>query len=380
MRVALIVPGGVGRDGVHLVIPALLSLIARLARDHQVLVVALEQTDAPEAYDLLGARVACLGRDFTSGGRLGQGGKWRLGLRYSRLMGLLRAFKPDLLHAFWLGATSSLALLAGRALGRPVLASLGGGELVGLPQIGYGGRLSARARLHVALALRGARAVSAGSRYALAPLLRRRPDARWLPLGVEQALPGADRPAGPPWRLLQIASINGVKGPETLLQALAIARERLRRAGLAEPLRLDWVGVDTLGGAAQHMAGELGLGAAVCFHGWRPHAEALELCRRAHLYVQSSHHESQGVAVCEAAMAGLPTVGSAVGLVAELAPAAALAVPPADPAALAGAIMELLEDAPRRESIGRAARQWARSHDADWTARQFATIYEEICA
>lgn len=372
MRIALIVPGGVGRDGVRLVIPALLSLIARLARDHAVLLVALEQEDAPAGYDLLGARVICLGRDGAGGGRTAR--------RYGRLMAALRAFRPDLLHAFWLGSTSTLALLAGRALGAPVLASLGGGELVGLPQIGYGGRLSARGRLHVALALRGARAVSAGSRYALAPLLPRRPDARWLPLGAEpDGSADVARPAGPPWRLLQVASINRVKGPELLLAALALARAELRARGFGdEPLRLDWVGLDTLDGAAQRMAGELGLGAAVRFHGWRPHAETLALCRRAQLYVQSSHHESQGVAVCEAAAAGLPTAGSAVGLVAELAPAAALATPPGDAAALAGAIVGLLGDEPRRAALGRAARAWAAAHDAGWTARQFARMYEEI--
>jgi glycosyltransferase involved in cell wall biosynthesis len=380
MRIALIVPGGIGRDGVHLVIPALLSLIRRLARDHTLLVVGLEQEERPASYDLYGARVICLGRDGGRGPRITR--------RYSRLMGVLRDFRPDLLHAFWLSSTSTLALLAGRALGAPVLASLGGGELVGLRQIGYGGRLSALARLHVAVALRGARAVSAGSRYALAPLLPRRPDARWLPLGAESAPeergergdpPSPQRSAGPPWRLLHVASINRVKGPEVLLGALAIARAELRSGGHgAEPLLLDWVGFDTLDGAAQRMAGELGLGDAVRFHGWRPHADALALCRQAHLYVQSSYHESQGVAVCEAAVAGLPTVGSAVGLAAELAPAAALTTPPGDAAGLARALVGLLGDERRRLALGRAARAWAQAHDAGWTARQFTRIYEEI--
>lgn len=372
MRSALILPGGVGRDGVNLVIPALLDLIEGLAAEHELLVVALEQEPKPASYRLRGASVVCLGQD---GPR-----PLRFGRRAARLMGALRAFRPEVIHSFWFGPTSSLALLAGRALGVPVVASLGGGEFVALPQIGYGGQLSARGRLHVALAMRGAAAVTAGSRYALGPLLRRRPDARLVPLGVRAPVVApVARPAGPPWRLLQVASINRVKGPELLLAAVATAREALRAAtGHPEPLQLDWVGQDVLGGEAQRLAAALGL--AVSFHGWQPHARALELCNEASLYVQSSHHESQGVAVCEAAAAGLPTVGTAVGLVAELAPGAAVAVPPGDAAALGRAIVATLLDPTRREAIGRAAQLWASEHDAGWSARRFAAIYTELLA
>ena len=123
MRLALILPGGVGRDGVRLVIPALLDLIGELASRHALLVVALEQQDTPATYALRGARVLCLG-------------KASFGVRLARLLGALRAFQPELLHSFWLGTTSSLALCAGRALGLPLVASLGGGELVGLREIG----------------------------------------------------------------------------------------------------------------------------------------------------------------------------------------------------------------------------------------------------
>jgi glycosyltransferase involved in cell wall biosynthesis len=310
--------------------------------------------------------VVCLGQ---SRGRLG------------RLLGALRVFRPELIHSLWFGATSSMGLLAGRALGAPLVASLGGGELVGLPQIGYGGQLRWRGRLHTALALRGARALTAGSRYALEPLLRRRPDAELLPLGATAAPAPHTRPAGPPWRLLHVASINRVKGPEVLLRALALARDELRlTTGCGEPLELDWIGQDVLGGAAQSLACGLGLGRAVRFHGWRPHAEALGLCRQAHLYLQASHHESQGVAVCEAAMAGAPTVGTAVGLVAELAPTAAVAVPPGDAAALGRAIVSALADQQRREALGRAAQAWALAHDADWTASRFSEIYRRANA
>lgn len=369
MRIVLIVPGGVGRDGVHLVIPAILDLVGELAARHELLVIALDQQPRPERYMLRGATVVCLGRAR---------GRPAFARRLAGVLDAVRPFRPAVVHSLWFGATSSLGLLAARATGASAVASLGGGELVGLPQIGYGGRLDARTRLHAALALRCARAVTAGSSYALAPVLRRRPDAQLVPLGARCEAASPERPAGPPWRLLQVASINRVKGPEVLLRALAYARDELRRAtGCAEPVTLDWIGQDVLDGAAQALAARLDLGAAVRFHGWRPHAEALARCRDAHLYLQASFHESQGVAVCEAAMAGVPTVGSAVGLVADLAPAGATAVPPGDAPALGCAVVAVLADPRRREAQGRVAQQWAAAHDAAWTARRFTAIYEQ---
>ena len=371
MRIALIVPGGVDRSGRERVIPALLDLIERLARRHALLVVALEQEATPSTYALRGAQVVNLGRNRA---RLPGLGSWQ---RLRQTLAALAAHGgADVLHAFWLGATSTLAILAGRARRIPVVVSIGGGELVWLPEIGYGGAASWRHRQQVRLALRCAQAVTGGSRFALAPVLPTRPDARLLPLGVDAARVGgllpAPRPPGPPWRLLHAASINRVKDPATLLHALRLVVDQ-------EPaVHLDWFGEDTLGGAAQRLLSELRLDAHVTLHGVQPAATLAPYFRQAHLYVQSSRHDSQGVAVCEAAAAGVPTVGTAVGLVAELAPAAAWAAPVGDAAGLAQGILTLLADAGARASRGRAAQAWAQAFDADWTAVAFAALYREV--
>ena len=82
--------------------------------------------------------------------------------------------------------------------------------------------------------------------------------------------------------------------------------------------------------------------------------------------------------MAEAAAAGVPTVGTAVGSVAELAPASAWAVPVRDAAGLAAGALTLLRDGELRTRIGRAAQAWARAHDADWTAMRFAQIYDYV--
>ncbi len=62
MKVAIIVPGGVDRSGTHRVIPVLLWLIERLAREHKLHVFALYQETVASRYDLLGASVHTIDR------------------------------------------------------------------------------------------------------------------------------------------------------------------------------------------------------------------------------------------------------------------------------------------------------------------------------
>jgi glycosyltransferase involved in cell wall biosynthesis len=374
MRIALVVPGGVGADGVHEVIPALLSLIERLSVRHEVLVLAMDQVASPNRYELRGATIVTLGRR-----RLGPIGRM---LAARRALSLVSGFRPDVVHAIWLGLGSTVAILAGRSLGAPVVASVGGGELVALPRIRYGGARSWRGRWHVRLALDRAAAITAGSRAALEPLVRRRLDARWLPLGAERVdeadLPVRNRTSNDPIRLVVAASVNRVKGPDVVLGALARVK-----ATLDGRVRLEWIGEDTLRGSSLALATALGLGETAAFRGFRPHDQVLAAFQRTDIAIQGSYHESQGVAVLEAAMTGVPTAGTGVGLVAELAaldPPAAVAVPVGDAVALANAIVELSRDEDRRGHIGGAAREWALARDADWTAATFEALYADVIA
>src|SRR5205814_2229462 len=143
------------------------------------------------------------------------------------------------------------------------------------------------------------------------------------------AFPSGARIEGPPWRLLRVASINPVKDYPTLLRALALLVER----GL--DIHLDSVSVDTMGGHAQALAHALELDSRVTFHGLQPTDRLAALYARAHLHVVSSRHEAAGVVILEAAAAGLATVGTAVGYVADWDPERAVAVPVQNPAALA---------------------------------------------
>jgi glycosyltransferase involved in cell wall biosynthesis len=369
VRIALIVPGGVDRSGRVRVIPVLLALIERLARHHQVRVITLNQEPEPCEYSLLGAQVVNLGS-------MPQTPLVSWARRLKRVLSALRlgGEKFDLLHAFWADGPGTLGVAAGILSGTPVVISIGGGELVWLPEIPYGGQGYWRSRASISIALRLASAVSAGSAYALRPLNQVRSDAVWLPLGVESGVfhSTIERPAKPPWRLLQVAGLNLVKDQTTLMQAMQLVLKKHPQ------VQMDCIGVDTLDGRIQAVARDLGIGDAVRFHGFRPLDEIIPFYRRAHLFVQSSLHESMGAAVLEAAASGLPAVGTNVGVLAEMAPKAALAVSVRDPSALANAIVELLDHPDRRWSLARAAQDFADTYNADWTATQFQAIYEKL--
>lgn len=100
----------------------------------------------------------------------------------------------------------------------------------------------------------------------------------------------------------------------------------------------------------------------------------------ADLLLMSSLHEAGPMVLLEAALVGVPTVGTAVGHLAEWAPSAALAVPPGDWAGLAEAIRQVLADDELRLRLAWAAQCRATREDAGLTTRLFETLYRELCA
>ncbi|HVZ35612.1 MAG TPA: hypothetical protein VG963_24470, partial [Polyangiaceae bacterium] len=75
------------------------------------------------------------------------------------------------------------------------------------------------------------------------------------------------------------------------------------------------------------------------------------------------------------AVAGVPTVGTAVGHIAEWDPQAAASVPVGDWSALAATIEGVLRDESWRLRIAREAHTRAVKEDADYTAACFDEIY-----
>lgn len=103
------------------------------------------------------------------------------------------------------------------------------------------------------------------------------------------------------------------------------------------------------------LAAELGLGGKVAFTGFREDVAAV--MNALDVFVLPSHEEPFGIVVLEAMAAGRPIVATRAGGVPDIVRDGeeALLVPPRDPAALAGAISQLLADPARAQALGRAA-------------------------
>jgi len=361
MKLALVVPGGVDRSGEYRVIPALLWLIGRLSREHEVRVFALHQEPQPDRWPLRGAQVENIGRTRTL---------WRTVSAIRRE----HARAPfDVIHAFWGGTGAWAARIAARRLRVPVLVHLAGGELVAFRDIGYGGGRNAWQRLQTRWLLRGVDRVTAASQPMVEQAARLGIDVARVPLGVDLdewpvAAPRARAP-GEMARLIHVASLNRIKDQSTLLKALA------QMPASCGAFRLDIVGEDTLAGEVQALCGTLGIGQCVEFHGFLTQRQLRPLMEAAHVHLVSSLHEAGPLAVLEAAVAGVPTVGTAVGHLAEWSPEAALAVTPGDAAALAGALGRVLADDGLRMRLATRAAALSIGMDVRNTAAEFVRLY-----
>jgi glycosyltransferase involved in cell wall biosynthesis len=119
------------------------------------------------------------------------------------------------------------------------------------------------------------------------------------------------------------------------------------------------VGDGELRPALEAQALRLGLGAQVHFTGWRDDVPALVAL--GDLFVLPSLNEPFGRVLIEAMATGKAVVATAAGGVPEIVVhgETGLLVPPGDPGALAAAVRELLDDAPRGARLGAAGRRRA---------------------
>lgn len=278
---------------------------------------------------------------------------------------LLRREEPDLLHLHTSKA-GFLGRLAARFVGkRPVIYSPHGTILNGYFSPGAS-RLLARLEAWAArftdrivcyTALEVAEYLAAGigrpEQYAVIP------NGLEVEAYVRQAAPPAKTRAAlglPPGSraVLCGARLVPVKGQTHLLQAWPSVLKREPRALLL----LAGDGPDEQRLRAR--AAALGLHGSVRFLGFREDIASLLAC--AELLVLPSLNEGFGMVLLEAMAMGRPVVASAVGGIPEvvLHGETGLLVPPADPEALAAAILRLLGDPGALRQMGEAGRERAR--------------------
>lgn len=158
---------------------------------------------------------------------------------------------------------------------------------------------------------------------------------RFVPNGVDLSLvvPRSARPFRDVPRLIAVGRLEPQKGIATLLKALALVKR---------PWTLDVVGAGTLERELRSLAERLALAPRVRWLGVRNDVPAL--LAASDLFCFPSLWEGFGLAVAEAAAAGVPVVSSDLDVLREVLADDAEFVPPGDVPALAHAIDAILRD------------------------------------
>jgi glycosyltransferase involved in cell wall biosynthesis len=371
MRIVLVVPGGVDPPGSERVIPFIHRLVADLSSRHDVLVIAVGHDTVPGSWPLFDATVVNV-----PVGRHSKADVARVVRAVSRISG--DDGRPDVVHGLWANLPGLAATLAARRHRRPSVVSVGGGELASLADIGYGGGSRRGTRLMARTAIRSATAVTAATTW----MTHHVADVggcvdEIIPLGADVSIFHANGDSSTPDRLVHVANINRVKDQAMLLRAFRMVLDARANA------QLDIAGLDTLDGETQDLAVKLGIADHVRFLGYLQPPQLASLIRGAALHVLSSRHDAGPVAVLEAGACGVPTVGTPVGHVADLAAMgepAGVAVGGHQPEHLAAGIIDLLSDEARRNSLAQRAREWSTAHDSLHTSRSFEALYRRLIA
>jgi glycosyltransferase involved in cell wall biosynthesis len=178
--------------------------------------------------------------------------------------------------------------------------------------------------------------------------------------------------------MLSVARLSPQKGLHHAIDALARILESHPRAHLLSVGALDHaVWFDAL----KRRSEERGVAAHVHFLG--PRRDVADWLRACDVFVFPSLFEGLGLALIEAMAAGVACVASAVGPVTGIVRDGVdgLLVPAGDEVALAKALLKVIDDPPRRASLGRAAADAAaRRFDPRSGARRLEEVYERVLA
>jgi L-malate glycosyltransferase len=181
----------------------------------------------------------------------------------------------------------------------------------------------------------------------------------WLPRGVPV--------------VLNVAALTGHKGQRYLIDAAAlVVRER-------PDTRVVILGEGALRAALEHQVKDLGLVRHVLLPGFRP--DVLSLLKTCDVFVMSSVMEGLGTSLLDAMACARPIVATSTGGIPEVVVdgETGLLVPPRDAAALAGAIVTLIDDTARARQLASAGfERVRRQFSAERMVRETLVAYEHV--
>ncbi|MCB0190737.1 MAG: glycosyltransferase [Anaerolineae bacterium] len=186
--------------------------------------------------------------------------------------------------------------------------------------------------------------------------------------------------------ILFVGRMQPLKGIDTILRALAIAKQR-------EPELLKNVCLSIVGGdpnqdselemkefeRLKDLRESLNIGDLVTFLGAKDQDKLVYYYTAAEMVVMPSHYESFGMVAIEAMACGTPVIASDVGGLSFSIEDGfnGFLVPGRDATALAGKVILLLKHSILRDQLGEQARQWVQRYSWDNIADELLSVFED---
>ena len=279
-------------------------------------------------------------------------------LTYFRAVPLLRRVwrkvRPDVVNAHY---AASYGLIAALSRVRPLVVSVWGHDIYDWP------RQSPIHKLMMRYTLRSAEVVLSTSKvmaavtapYTSRPILV-------TPFGVDTTLfsPNGETRAlelDQPFVIGTVKALEEKYGIRHLVEAMKLIKDEFPQRSIS----LHIYGDGSQAKSLEQLAQKLKIRDMVHFHGRIPNSRVAEVLQQMQVVVIPSVFESEsfGVAAIEAQACGIPVIASNVGGLSEtvVAGKTGLIVPVADPAAIAQAVITLMEDEGLRLDMGHAGRE-----------------------
>jgi glycosyltransferase involved in cell wall biosynthesis len=287
-----------------------------------------------------------------------------LGAEFRSAVHARRSFEPDLVHAHWWFPNGLVGTWLARMANKPLVTTLHGTDVRLARTVAF----SRPAFRHV---MHSSTVVTAVSRWLSAEAQQvvsaPAPVVAPMPVAAELFSPGGPRDRN---RLLFVGRLNRQKGIELLLHALGRIPNKT--------IQLDVVGDGEDRAKLEALALALGVGERVRWHGALPQDKLADFYRRAAALVVPSVGEGLGLVAVEAQLCETPVVAFDSGGIPDVVQhdRTGVLVSDIDAAALAAALVSLIERDDRGAALGAAGRLHALATFApESVARRYADIY-----
>ena len=292
-----------------------------------------------------------------------------LGAEFRCAVHVRREVRPDIVHAHWWFPNGLVGTWLGRLANKPLVTTLHGSDVRLARAVAFA-RPGFRHVMHRSTVVTAVSSwlASEAQQVVAAPA----PIVAPMPVATELFTPAGNRSHD---RLLFVGRLNRQKGIELLLHALSRIPNR--------SVSLDVVGDGEDREALETLAGALGIGDRVRWHGALPQGRLPDFYRSAAALVVPSVGEGLGLVAVEAQLCETPVIAFQSGGLPDVVQhdRTGILVPEADPGALAAAIVSLLEREDRGAALGAAGRMHAVATFAPQSvARRYADIYRSAIA